>query len=166
MAQRHHRGLHLRRRRQPADAQDPQGRHAHLHLRHAEPPGEQGTLDSSTGALAKVGYLAFGENPAGYAGATFRYTGQRLDPETGGSTAQPSGLYDYRARAYSPTLGRFLQADPAGYSAGANLYAYVSNDPLNLTDSTGLVQDGATAGFNWEKGKWCPRRDSNPRPQD
>ncbi|MEA1677474.1 RHS repeat-associated core domain-containing protein [Nitrospirillum sp. BR 11163] len=96
-----------------------------------------GTLDSGTGALTKVGYLAFGENPAAYAGATFRYTGQRLDPETRGSTAQPSGLYDYRARAYSPTLGRFLQADPAGYSAGANLYAYTDNDPLNLTDPSG-----------------------------
>ncbi|MEA1677476.1 RHS repeat-associated core domain-containing protein [Nitrospirillum sp. BR 11163] len=108
-----------------------------------------GTLNSGTGALTKVGYLAFGENPAAYAGATFRYTGQRLDPETGGSASQPSGLYDYRARAYSPTLGRFLQPDPAGYSAGANLYAYVSNDPLNLTDPTGLVQDGASAGFNF-----------------
>ncbi|WP_416235254.1 RHS repeat-associated core domain-containing protein [Nitrospirillum sp. BR 11163] len=97
--------------------------------------------------FCKVGYLAFGENPAAYAGATFRYTGQRLDPETGGSASQPSGLYHYRARAYSPTLGRFLQPDPAGYSAGANLYAYVNNDPLNLIDPYGLTPDGSSGSW-------------------
>jgi RHS repeat-associated protein len=69
---------------------------------------------------------------------TFRYTGRRLDPETGGGTVEPSGLYYYRARTYSPTLGRFLQPDPIGYTAGNNLYAYVGNDPLNMTDSSGL----------------------------
>jgi hypothetical protein len=35
-------------------------------------------------------------------------------------------------------LGRFLQTDPVGYAAGANLYAYVENDPLNLTDPYGM----------------------------
>ncbi|MBV8806657.1 MAG: hypothetical protein JO042_16485 [Sinobacteraceae bacterium] len=38
--------------------------------------------------------------------AYFRYTGRRLDAET--------GLYYHRARDYSPTLGRFLQTDPVG----------------------------------------------------
>jgi RHS repeat-associated protein len=57
---------------------------------------------------------------------------------TVGSSSQPSGLYYYRARTYSPTWGRFLQPDPAGYPAGANLYAYVNNDPLNNTDPLGL----------------------------
>ena len=100
-----------------------------------------GTLDSATAALTKTGYQPYGENPANLTG-TFRYTARRLDPETGGATAQPSGLYYYRARTYSPTWGRFLQPDPIGYAAGTNLYAYVGNDPLNLVDPLGLAKDG------------------------
>jgi RHS repeat-associated protein len=95
-----------------------------------------GMLDSG-GSLSKSGYQPFGENPAAITG-TYRYTARRFDPETAGSTAQPSGLYYYRVRHYSPTWGRFLQPDPLGYAAGPNLYAYVNNDPLNQTDTSGL----------------------------
>jgi len=95
------------------------------------------TLDSGSGALSKAGYLTYGENPGSLTG-TFRFTGQRFDPETGGTTNEPSGLYYYRARMYSPTLGRFMQPDPVGYQSGVNLYAYVGNDPLNGTDPPGL----------------------------
>jgi RHS repeat-associated protein len=94
------------------------------------------TLDAASGTLTKAAYLPFGENPTNYSG-TFRYTSRRIDPETGGSTAQPSGLYYYRARMYSPTWGRFLQADPMGYSTGVNLYTYTDNNPLNQTDPSG-----------------------------
>ncbi len=50
-----------------------------------------GTLDSGSGALSKAGYLPYGENASATSG-TFRYTGRRLDPETAGSTAEPSDL--------------------------------------------------------------------------
>ena len=95
-----------------------------------------GSLDSGS-TLTKTGYQSFGENPSLTSG-TFNYTAQRLDAETAGSSSQPSGLYFYRARMYSPTWGRFLQTDPIGYVGGTNLYAYVGNDPLNATDPTGL----------------------------
>ncbi|MEI9933182.1 MAG: RHS repeat-associated core domain-containing protein [Rhizomicrobium sp.] len=65
--------------------------------------------------------------------APYRFTGRRLDPET--------GLYYYRARYYASGDtnggGRFLQTDPVGYSADLDLYTYAGNDPTDATDPTG-----------------------------
>ena len=66
----------------------------------------------------------------------FSFTGQRQD--------NVAGLYDFPAREYS-SQGRCLSPDPAGRKAVSlsnpqiwNRYAYVTNQPLSLTDPTGM----------------------------
>lgn len=44
----------------------------------------------------------------------------------------------YRARAYAPAPGRFLQRDPLGYDAGSDLYGYADERPTVLADPFGL----------------------------
>ena len=50
-----------------------------------------------------------------------------------------AGDYDFRNRAYSPSLGRWLSNDPIGFDAGDNnWYRYEGNDPGNRVDPEGL----------------------------
>ena len=50
----------------------------------------------------------------------------------GGRYDTTSGLYNFRNRDYSPTLGRWMEEDPIDYNAGENdLYGYASDNPSN-----------------------------------
>jgi hypothetical protein len=44
-----------------------------------------------------------------------------------------------RADDAIPALQRFISEDPADFAGGLNLYAYVGNRPLDLTDPLGLM---------------------------
>ncbi len=73
--------------------------------------------NASGAALAVNTYDEYGvPGPANL--GRFGYTGQAWLPE--------AQLYHYKARAYAPNLGRFLQTDPIGLAGGMNLYAYTS----------------------------------------
>ncbi|MCC7144889.1 MAG: RHS repeat-associated core domain-containing protein [Phycisphaeraceae bacterium] len=65
------------------------------------------------------------------------YAGYRYDSET--------GLYCVRHRIYHPTLGRWLQRDPAGYVDGISLYLYGYSSPVNWVDPTGLKNERVVA---------------------
>jgi len=69
-----------------------------------------------------------------WGGARYRYTGQIELPD--------AEVYFFKARVYDPAVGRFYQTDPAGYASDANIYAYVADDPINLTDPGGLGVSG------------------------
>ena len=62
----------------------------------------------------------------------FMFTGREYDQEI--------GLYYFRARYYSPTLGIFCSRDPLGFGAGdINLQRFVNNIPNNYKDPYGLA---------------------------
>jgi RHS repeat-associated protein len=102
--------------------------------------------DQNGNPIAVNAYDPWGIPNAGNVGR-FGYTGQAWLPEL--------GLWYYKARLYSPTLGRFLQTDPVGYKGGIDLYEYATNDPVNRSDSLGTnpgdpYGNARDASVDWE----------------
>ena len=99
-------------------------------------------LTNATGSvIATYRYDAFG------APTFYDYTGTQVSTSpfnnrflfTGREYAATFSFYEYRARAYNPTLGRFMSEDPKLFDAGDyNLYRYCHNDPEDMTDPMGL----------------------------
>ncbi len=84
----------------------------------------------------------------------------------GGRLDTVSGLYHFRNRDYSPTLGRWVTRDPIGYfSSDVNLYTYnnnavtISQDPSGLVGSTRLLETHLNLG-------WTEPDTSNPRSRE
>jgi RHS repeat-associated protein len=90
-------------------------------------------VDSATGEVAQeIDYDEYGnvirDTQPGF--QPFGFAGGLYDTDT--------GLVLFGARDYDPSTGRWTAKDPIGFAGGdTNLYGYVLDDPLNLTDPEG-----------------------------
>lgn len=94
-------------------------------------------LDEAGGIISYEEYYPFGatachafRSGGEVSAKRYRYIGQERDEET--------GLYHNGARYYAAWLGRWTSPDPAGLIDGTNVYAYARDNPLTLSDPTGL----------------------------
>lgn len=90
----------------------------------------------------------------------FTYTGHHFD--------RPSGLALAWWRGFDPDLGRWMSKDPIGLRGGFNLYGYVRNEPVRLTDPTGETpwgppNPGPKPPSPPGPKPWCPA-DPEPEP--
>ena len=105
---------------------------------HADERGSVVAVSDASGAAVGTSKYSVDGASASLA-SEFGFTGQLWLPSV--------QLYYFKARMYSPQLGRFMQRDPLGYAAGLNLYAYAGGDPVNRTDPSGLTDVCALRGF-------------------
>jgi len=104
-------------------------------------------VNSSQGLAAKYRYDPYGNtisSSGSLASANlYRFSSKEIHVN--------SGLYYYGYRWYSPNLQRWLNRDPIGELGGINLYAYVGNNPINLTEINGLwtIGIGVRGGYGF-----------------
>jgi RHS repeat-associated protein len=60
-----------------------------------------------------------------------RFPGQIYDSQ--------AGLQQNYFRDYDPAVGRYVESDPIGLDGGINIYAYVTDNPVNRLDLLGLI---------------------------
>ncbi len=108
---------------------------------------------ASTSSATAYGYDPYGNALQPTTPLTdFNYAGMFFNAD--------SGLYLTQYRAYDPLSGRWLSRDPAGEGGDPpeNLYTYVTSNPLNRQDPTGLF----AAGFSVELSAIFPTSGGGP----
>lgn len=99
-----------------------------------------GVTGPNAAASSSYSYLPFGDilKSSGSGAGNFQFSGAF------GVGQFDDNLSSMRARFYDPAIGRFVQADPLGTAADANLYRYAMNNPISNIDPSGLALDAAT----------------------
>jgi RHS repeat-associated protein len=101
---------------------------------HQDALGSVTALSDETGASYANGFYGAWGDSFGLGSPPlprYSYTGREPDGA--------ERLLFYRNRWYWPGFRRFVSKDPIGLAGGINPYAYVNNNPTNLTDPTGLL---------------------------
>ncbi|KJS57936.1 RHS repeat-associated core domain-containing protein, partial [Streptomyces rubellomurinus] len=120
-----------------------------VQIQAADPHGTNGLQIGTDAAMTVTRRAAdpFG-NPRGTQPAAGQWAGTK--GFVGGSKDDATGLTSLGARQYDPATGRFISPDPLMDEADPqqwNGYAYSDNDPVNLSDPSGLRPDGVCGGF-------------------
>jgi len=101
--------------------------------------GRQFAVGDPAGYDCSKGPTSCGNNYANNGG---QYSGGVTNARSFGATRQASSsIYKvsfFRNRFYDQQTGRWTQEDPIGVAGGINLYGYVENNPVTLTDPFGL----------------------------
>ncbi|MFF2821229.1 polymorphic toxin-type HINT domain-containing protein, partial [Kitasatospora cineracea] len=102
-------------------------------------------IDATTGTADQRRSLPFGATrgttPTNWAG-THGFLG---------ATTEPTGLTHLQARDYDPATGRFISVDPVLASSDPQslaAYTYSNNNPLTLSDPSGMRPDGICGGMS------------------
>ncbi|WP_329492987.1 RHS repeat-associated core domain-containing protein [Kitasatospora herbaricolor] len=104
------------------------------------------SVDLNTGAINRRPTDPFG-NPRGSQPAPGAWASDK--GFVGGTKDDTTQLTNLGARQYDPTTGRFINPDPilaTGDPQQWNAYAYSNNNPINLTDPSGLRPEGKCSG--------------------
>jgi len=110
-------------------------------------------LTNSAGTFKeKLGYDAWGKRRTTDASATPDTLDGQADNKgfTGHEMLDNIDMVHMNGRIYEPNIARFVSADPIiqdpEHSQSYNRYAYVWNNPTNLTDPTGFMTDDKRVG--------------------
>jgi RHS repeat-associated protein len=101
-------------------------------------------------------------NPSGQ---KLRYNGKEL--QTQSLAGRALDWYDYGARFYDPTLGRWHSVDPLAEKYNSwSVYHYCANNPLNYTDPDGMQWWPAVAQYSMGQGQYNYSHSYNQWPSE
>ncbi|MBC7381856.1 MAG: hypothetical protein H7296_02550 [Bacteroidia bacterium] len=80
--------------------------------------------------------------------SNYKHNSQHMEQNEFNDGTNDFGLdwYDFEARSYDVQIGRFMQVDPMAKERGwLNPYNYCQDNPVNITDPTGALDDDIVA---------------------